>query len=350
MSDTPDHSAQMRALAERLTRSLGQLGQLGMPEIGTSERQTVLSGRGFKLLRYGSGTARDRGCPVLIAYALVNRPWVLDLEPERSTIARLLEAGLDVFLIEWTDPGPDDHDTGLADYICGMLDQCVDAACAVRNENAINLLGVCQGGTFSLCYTALFPHKVRNLVTMVTPVDFHTKDNLLSHWVRGVDLDRLVGCYGNVPGSLLNALFIALQPFRLGGKKYLDLADLANDPERLHTFARMERWIADSPDQAGRAFAEFIGTLYQRNSLVKDQMVLDEKLVRLSAVRCPVLNVYALADHLVPAAASRALAQHVGSSDYRELAFDGGHIGIYVSRHAQQQIPPEIAAWLQARQ
>ena len=79
-------------------------------------------------------------------------------------------------------------------------------------------------------------------------------------------------------------------------------------------------------------------------------MVLDEKLVRLSAVRCPVLNVYALADHLVPAAASRALAQHVGSSDYRELAFDGGHIGIYVSRHAQQQIPPEIAAWLQARQ
>ena len=77
--------------------------------------------------------------------------------------------------------------------------------------------------------------------------------------------------------------------------------------------------------------------------------LLGGRAVRLDDIRCPILNVYALADHLVPATASRALAQHAGCTDYTELAFDGGHIGIYVSRHAQKQIPPKIATWLQAR-
>lgn len=121
MSHTADKSTQ--ALAARLARSLAQLAQLGVPEIGTSQHETIFSGRGFRLLRYGSGPERAQACPVLIVYALVNRPWVLDLEPQRSIIARLMDAGLDVFLVEWTDPDQDDQGTTLADYICDMLDQ-----------------------------------------------------------------------------------------------------------------------------------------------------------------------------------------------------------------------------------
>ena len=111
----------------------------------------------------------------------------------------------------------------------------------------------------------------------------------------------------------------------------------------------MERWIADSPDQAGRAFREFVGDLFQRNALVRGELVLDGQIVDLGAIRCPVFNVYARNDHLVPASASRPLADHVASCDYSELEFDGGHIGIYVSRSAQQKVPPAIAGWLKAR-
>ena len=111
----------------------------------------------------------------------------------------------------------------------------------------------------------------------------------------------------------------------------------------------MERWIADSPDQAGRAFLEFVGDLFQRNALVRGELVLDGRIVDLGAIRCPVLNVYARNDHLVPASASRPLEDHVASSDYSELEFEGGHIGIYVSRSAQKTVPPAIAGWLKAR-
>ena len=346
-SAAPTQEAQK--LTQELARSLKQLAAIGAPTIGASAHETIMSGDGFRLLRYQSAAQTKEKPAVLIVYALVNRPWVLDLEPDRSTIKRLLDLGLDVFLIEWKDPIESDKDRELSDYISRMINECVESVCAVRNESRVNLLGVCQGGTFSLCFSALYPQKVKNLITMVTPVDFQTPDNVLSQWVRHVDLDRLVGCYGNVPGAMLNALFIALQPFRLGSKKYLDLVDLADNPNALQTFARMERWIADSPDQAGRAFAQFIGSLYQRNALIKGKLVIDETIVDLKKIKCPVLNVYGLADHLVPASASRALADQVSSRDYRELTFDGGHIGIYVSRRAQRQIPAEIAAWLKTR-
>ena len=69
----------------------------------------------------------------------------------------------------------------------------------------------------------------------------------------------------------------------------------------------------------------------------------------LKQIRCPVLNIYALQDHLVPPDASKALAGRTGSTDYTELAFPGGHIGIYVSGKAQKEVTPAIGEWLNTR-
>ena len=63
----------------------------------------------------------------------------------------------------------------------------------------------------------------------------------------------------------------------------------------------------------------------------------------------PVLNIYAEQDHLVPPDASRPLGGIVGTDDYSELAFRGGHIGIYVSGRAQREVPQAIHDWLAAR-
>lgn len=61
---------------------------------------------------------------------------------------------------------------------------------------------MCQGGAFSLCFAAIYPEKVKNLITMVTPVDSHTPDNMLSHWTQGMDVDLFVDTLGNVPGDV----------------------------------------------------------------------------------------------------------------------------------------------------
>ena len=78
-------------------------------------------------------------------------------------------------------------------------------------------------------------------------------------------------------------------------------------------------------------------------------MQIGGKTVDLGNIKMPVLNVYAMQDHLVPPSASQALKHHVGTDDYTELSFPGGHIGIYVSGKAQKQVPPAIGAWLDER-
>jgi polyhydroxyalkanoate synthase len=230
-------------------------------------------------------------------------------------------------------------------YLAACIDH-VGAACGVES---VNLLGVCQGGTLSICHAALHPARVRNLIAMVTPVDFRTEENLLSKWAQRLDADRMVAVLGNVPGSLLNAAFVALMPLRLTVRKYAGLADIAEDRDALENFLRMERWIHDSPDQAGTAFREFVRWFFQENRLVRGGLEIGGRAVNPQAITCPLLNVYAAQDHLVPPSASRPLAGLTGSRDYTAFEFDGGHIGIYVSRSAQELLPRTIGEWLQAR-
>jgi polyhydroxyalkanoate synthase len=333
----------------KIAAGIGTLGRMGEIDVGASAKDAVHQEDKVVLYRFRPRTAEPARVPVLIVYALVNRPYMADLQEDRSMIRGLLDQGLDVYLIDWGYPDGADRYLDLDDYINGYLRRCVDFICREHQQPNLNLLGICQGGTFSLCFSAMHPEKVRNLVTMVTPVDFHTPDNVLGKWVRDLDVDLMVDTLGNVPGELLNWSFLSLKPFRLTGQKYVDMADMFEDPVKMKNFLRMEKWIFDSPDQAGEAYRQFINWFYKENRLVEGGLKIGEHPVDLKRVTMPVFNVYATEDHLVPPAASIALEKHVGTQDYTTMAFKGGHIGIYVSGRAQKDIPSGVANWLKAR-
>ncbi len=330
----------------RLGTGLRTLQETRDVTLGACERDVVSRIDNVVLYRYRP-RARSAGvAPILLVYALVNRPDMVDLQRDRSLVQSLLDCGLDIYLIDWGYPSGADRGLGLDDYICRYVDHCVDAVRTEANAEAINLLGVCQGGTFSVCYSALNPHKVRNLITTVTPIDFQTRDDMLSHLFRYVDVDALVAGHGNVGGDLLNAVFLSLKPFRLAQQKYVHLVDSLDDEAATAMFQRMEKWIFDSPALAARAFREFTGEFYQKNGLVRGTITLGGRGVRLSAIEMPVLNIYAENDHLVPPAASLALGDHVGTRDYEAIGFPGGHIGLYVSTRAHATLPAAIRDWL----
>jgi polyhydroxyalkanoate synthase len=346
----PDRVLQeLLQFSREFSGGLDRLASLGEPGVGPTPRDEIFSEDAVRLYRYQRPDAAPAAAPLLIVYALVNRPYMTDLEDGRSMIQGLLRENLDVYLIDWGYPRSADHCLTLEDYLEGYLSRCIDVVRSTSGSDRINVLGICQGGVFSLCVSALYPERVRNLVTMVTPVDFHTADNNLSRIVRRIDIDALVDTFGNVPGALLNSTFLSLSPYRLGSQKYVHLWDVVDDERALQSFLRMERWIFDSPDQAGEAFRQFAKATFVANSLVRGEMRLGGKRIELGDIRQPVLNIFGERDHLVPPNASRALEKHVGSSDYSELAFDGGHIGIYVSSRAQSQIAPAIGEWLRAR-
>ncbi|MGQ0798504.1 MAG: class III poly(R)-hydroxyalkanoic acid synthase subunit PhaC [Pseudomarimonas sp.] len=336
-------------MQQKLAAGLESLRGVGEHEFGLTPKNAVHKDGKAVLYRYQGDASPTEKTPLLIVYALVNRPYMVDLQPDRSIVRNLLAAGHDVYLIDWGYPDPSDRMTTLDDYINGIIRGCVDHIRNAHKLPAINLLGVCQGGAFSLCYSSIYPDTVRNLITMVTPVDFHTPDNMLSHWTRGLDIDLFVDTLGNVPGDLMNYCYLTLKPWRLNAQKYVGLIDILDNPDELRNFLRMEKWIFDSPDQAGEAFREFIRDFYQGNKLIEGGLSIGDQPVNLAKLSMPVLNIFAEQDHLVPPAASRALARVVGSKDYTEISFKGGHIGIYVSGRAQREVPPAIDRWLKAR-
>ena len=342
-------AAEIVDFSSRMAAAALALATLELPAEGCSARDAVFQEDRVVLYRYRPQVASAGLAPLLICYALVNRPHMMDLQPDRSLIRGLLAHGLDVYLIDWGYPQAADRFLELDDYINRYLGGCVDHMRSTQGVPAVNLLGVCQGGTLALCHAALHPDRVRNLVTMVTPVDFHTPENLLSKWIRGVDVGRMVEVLGNIPGELLNATFLSLMPLRLTSQKYAAIADMAGDPDALAIFLRMEQWIFDSPDQAGAAFAQFIRWFFQENRLVLGGLLIGGARVDLSRVDCPVLNIHASQDHLVPPSASLPLGGLIGSHDYTSFEFDGGHIGIYVSARAQELLPRTIAEWLEKR-
>jgi polyhydroxyalkanoate synthase len=315
---------------------------------GCSLKHAVWQSGKVKLYRYQPIARPAAAAPLLIVYALVNRPYMMDLQEDRSLIRGLLAEGLDVYLIDWGYPDGADRFTTLADYINDHVAGCVEHILKAHRLDALNVLGVCQGGVLSLCFSALYSQRVKNLITMVTPVDFHTPADLLSKWVRKIDVAAWVGD-GNVSGDTLNQLFLSLMPFRLTQQKYVDLMAGSPDRARVENFMRVEQWIFDSPDQAGAAFREFVTWFYQENRLMHNRLEISGCKVDLRTLRIPILNLIGKRDHLVPPDASLALQKLVGSKDYTALELDLGHIGMYISARAQHEVPAAIAKWLAER-
>lgn len=316
-----------------------------------TEKEEVLRIGKMRLYHYKPVvTARKLSkVPTLITYALVNRQYMMDIQPDRSVIKSFLEGGMDVYVIDWGYPTGEDMYMTMDDYINWYMNDCVDFIRSSRKVDKINLLGVCQGGTFSTIYTALNPDKIKNLITMVVPIDFSTNDTLLFRWSKYMNIDSLVDAYGVVPGDVMNFSYLILKPLELTMNKYVGMVDKMDNPEYMTNFMRMEKWVFDSPDQAGETLRQFIKDLYQGNKLIKNELVLGGKTVDLKNITMPLLCVCAEYDHLVPLSASRPLLDAVGSKDTQFLSFKTGHIGMYVSSQSQKSIAPQIVEWANSR-
>lgn len=327
-------------------KTLDVLQSIEQVDVGTAEKELVFSQDKLRLYRFVSTQKKKNITPILIVYALVNRYYMMDLDQERSLIRRLLEQGMDVYLIDWGYPDPADRMLDMDDYVNGYLADSVEAVKKDSGFEQINILGVCQGGTLSLCYSAIYPQNIKNIITMVTPVDFSAGNNTLRELAQYIDMELVSQALGNTSGDEMNRSFASLNPITLNYLKFIKANKTMADKEKALFFLRMEKWINDSPDQAGRMICEFVSKNFQANLLIKGQLQIGDDIVDLANITQPVLNIFGAFDHIVPPQASKALGKYIKSSDYTEAEFKSGHIGIYVSSKCNKEIPQTIATWV----
>jgi polyhydroxyalkanoate synthase len=319
-------------------------------EVGETPSEVVYEENKLELHRYSPasvGAERTHDTPILVVYALINRPYILDLQPDRSVVRRLLEAGFEVYLVDWGEPSQLDAALTLADYVCRYLDSCVDATRADAGSDDVHLLGYCMGGTMSAMYAALEPAKVRTLGLMAAGLCFAGTGGVLETWGDDEFYDPadVTEAFGNVPAEFLDVGFALMDPVNNYVRKYLGLYENLDDEEFVENFARMERWLADGIDVAGETYREFVERVYQENALYEGEMTLDGEAVDLSRVEMPVLQIVGEYDHLVPPEASTPFNDRVPTDDVTTMEFATGHIGLSVSSSSHEELWPAVAAW-----
>lgn len=318
-------------------------------EIATTPYEIVYEEDRVRVKHYTPRGEAQIKTPLLIVYALINRETMLDLQCGRSVVQTLLGGGVDLYMVDWGYPSRKDKYLTIDDHVNGYMNNIVDFICQRHHLSQINLMGICMGGTFCVMYAALYPQKVKNLITTVAPTNFDTEEGLLHVWMKAVDADRMVNSFGNISGDLMNLGFLLLNPARLVIDKYIGFLENMENRDFVENFIRMEKWIFDSPDVPGETFRQFVKDCYQQNLLIQSKMEVGGRRIDLQKITMPLLNIYGRLDHLVPPGACNVLISKVGSRDKQDVCIDTGHIGIYVSSKAQKEFAPRIIRWLKER-
>lgn len=350
------------ALEEKLDRALDSLDLLERkisgiaiaifpraPKTGAMPRAQVWSKNKAKLYRYES--TRKHATPILLVYALINKPYILDLLPGNSLIEFLCDEGYDVFLLDWGIPGEEDANLRFDNYILDYLPRAVREVKRHSGQDHFTLFGYCMGGTISAMYASLHPDDgMRNLVLLTTPIDF-SGPGLFSAWLdpRFFDVERIAQTYRLVPPTFLEMGAKLLKPLQNYVGPYVKLLRGLEDEKFVEGWQAMHQWVHDGVPFPAAAYRQWVTEFYQENRLVEDNLELGGRPVRLADITCPVLNVYAEHDHIVRPEQATVLLDKISSTDAENLAIKAGHVGVVSGRSARVDFFPKLNAWLEPR-
>jgi polyhydroxyalkanoate synthase len=318
--------------------------------IGQTPRDVVWTHRGTTLYRYRS-SQRKHAIPVLLVFALINRPEIFDLRRGSSFVEFLLEQGFDVFLVDWGVPDEEDADMGLAEFVCDELDWAVRETLYASGEEELTLLGWCIGGTLCAMLCALHPvGAVRNAVLLTTPIE--PGGSLYARWIGHdeFDVDLVADSYAAVPGTGVDWANKLMKPVTNYVTTYRRLfQNILDGKDPRVGYQAMAKWVADNPPFPSRAFREWVTWIYKENRLVAGRLRLRGQRVDLTRIEQNLLVVTAGADHIAPPAGTVPLLNLVSSEDITHFDRPGGHIGLMAGSKAKHEIWPELADWLRDR-
>ena len=323
--------------------------------VAQTPKETIWTLNKAKLYRYIPVVPAEERHPVplLLVFAIMNKPTILDLRPGNSFVEWMVQHGYDVYLLDWGSPGPEDKGLKFDDYALEYLPRAIRKLKVVSGSDEFSLLGWCLGALISTIYAALRPADgLRNLILLTAPLDFTDKDaGGFVRWVndQAFDPDRLIAAFGNMPGELIDYGAKALKPVENYIGSYLNLWDNLDNPRVVESWHAMNTWVNDLIPMAGAAYRQLILEFYRENRLANGTLTIRGERVDLGRIQANLLNLIATADHITPPCQSESVMDKVGSQDKQLIKVRGGHIGMMAGSGAVKRTWPQIDAWLAPR-
>jgi len=330
------------------------VGSLEAP-VGLTPKEVVWALNKAKLYHYLPTRPPEERFPVplLLVYALINKPFIFDLAPDRSFVEYMVGQGFDLYLLDWGAPGPEDRHTTFDDYVTEYLARAVRRMLRVSGATEISMLGYCLGATLVTVYAALYPEApIRNLILLTAPLDFSSSpDGSMAMWLGEgrLDVDRLVGTFGNVPGELIRFWAKLLKPMENFVGAYVNVWKSLGDEQAVRGWQAINRWVEDVIPLSGGAFRQFVVDYVRGNELIKGQHQVRGQQVNLSNIQASLLNIVAQYDHLVAPSQSQSIMDLVSSKDKELRVIPSTHVGLMASGRARYKLWPELVKWLDPR-
>ena len=320
--------------ADDLQRLAADQGPAGVEDfvvgrdVGITPGKVVLKNRLMELIQYTPTTATVHPEPILIVPAWIMKYYILDLSPHNSLIRYLVDQGYTVFCISWINPGADDRDLGMDDYLDQGFHAALDAVNAIVPKQKVHATGYCLGGTMLAIAAAAMARdgdeRLASMSLFAAQTDF-SEPGELALFIDESQLNLLeaqMAETGYLKASQMAGAFQMLRSYdmlwsRLVNEYLLGERAPMND---------LMAWNADATRMPARMHSKYLRRLFLNDDLSEGRYPVDGKPVSLSNLTLPMFMVGTLTDHVAPWRSVFKLHQ-MSPAEITFALTSGGHNG-----------------------
>lgn len=270
--------------------------------LATTPGQVVFRNHLMELIQYEPTTKTVHPEPLLIIPAWIMKYYILDLSQENSMVRYLTSQGFTVFMISWRNPGAEDAELGMNDYLQQGPLAALDAIQKITKSAKVHTAGYCLGGTLlSIAAAAMARDGDDRLasVTLFTAQTDFTEAGELMLFVNESQvsfLEDVMRDKGYLDGSRMAGAFQILQSNNLIWSR-IKREYLLGEHSSIND---MMAWNADTTRMPARMHSDYLRKFFLKNELASGKYEVGGHPVALRDVHVPVFAVGTETDHVAP--------------------------------------------------